>query len=55
MNEEERKLIAVIVGVLVGTANEPAIVDDLKWATEQAGFTPEYLSSILDEATKAHD
>lgn len=53
MSEEERKLIAVIVSVLVGTLDDPNVHRDLEWATKQAGLSAGYLNSVLDEVIAA--
>ena len=49
MDEDERFLIAVIVGILLGTSTDQTIDKDLQVACSKAGFTTEYLLSVCKE------
>ena len=49
MSENERFLIATIIGILLGTSDDPAIERDLKYAAERAGMSPEFLLSVARE------
>ena len=53
MSESERKLLAVILNVLIGSTTSEAVAEDLKWAAQQAGFTPAELTAVLNECEAA--
>jgi len=49
MSDDERFLMATIVGILLGTSTDPQIDKDLQTACIKAGFSPEYLMSVAHE------